>query len=248
MKKDTLIVTIILCLVLVSMACGVTVNLPGGEVVRGSGSVITEERSVSGVKRVKVANQGDLIIEIGDEEKLLIEAEDNLLPYLSSDVQGGELVLRTQSNTNIRTTRPIRYYLTVNALEGLEVTSSGGISAPKLQADRFSIGITSSGDISIDSVDADHLEVDISSSGSVTIADGMLESQDISINSSGSYDARQVASQSAVVRINSSGNARIWVIEKLDVNINSSGDVYYRGDPHLNVINHSSGEVIKTGD
>lgn len=248
MKNNWVILTILACLVLVSMACGVTVNLQGDEVVRGSGSVITEERSVSGVQRVKVANQGDLTIEIGDEEKLLIEAEDNLLPYLLSDVQGGELELRTQSNTNIRTTRPIRYYLTVRALEGLEVTSSGSIDAPELIGDEFSIDVNSSGDVYIQALYVDQLEVDISSSGNVTIAAGMLGYQDVSISSSGSYDAREIDALNAKVTITSSGNARIWVRDELDANISSSGNVYYRGDPRLNVRNNSSGEVIKTGD
>lgn len=248
MNKKAFVLTILVILGMASLACGVTINLPGSQVVRGSGDVKTEQRAISGVKRVTVANQGDLTIEIGEEEKLLIEAEDNLLPYLLSEVQGSELKLGTQNNTNIQSTRPIRYYLTVKTLERLEVNSSGSISAPELNVDDFSIDVSSSGDIYIEALYADRLEIDISSSGNITIATGMLGYQDISISSSGNYDAREIDALNARVKISSSGSARIWVRDELDVNISSSGNVYYRGDPRLNVRNTSSGEVIKTGD
>lgn len=248
MSKEKVMLSMLVCLALVSMACGLTINLPGAESVRGSGQVVAEERSISGVRRVNVANQGDLTIEIGDEEKLVVEAEENLQDYLIADVRGGELVLRTQNNTNIRPTQDIHYILTVKELEGLQVTSSGDIQAPELQADGFTIKVSSSGDIHIEALYADRVEVDITSSGSVIIDEGMLGYQDISISSSGSYDAREIDSLNARVKISSSGSARIWVRDELDVNISSSGNVYYRGDPQLNVRTTSSGEAIRSGD
>jgi len=248
MKKVRGIFVLLVCLVLVSLACSVSLDLEGGGTVRGSGNVVSEERSISGVKRVNLTNQGDLIIEIGDEEKLVIEAEDNLQEYLVADMRGGELVLSTKNFTNLRPTEPIRYLLTVKQLEGLQVTSSGDIRAPELRADDFKVKVSSSGEINIEALYTDSLEVDISSSGDVIIEDGEAQDQDISISSSGSYKAEQVMSRTARVRISSSGSARIWVTDELDVNISSSGNVYYRGDPHADVRKSSSGDAIKSGD
>lgn len=249
MNKNYLGLVIILCLVLVTLACGVNFNFAADEAVRGSGKVVSEERTLSGFSQVSLANQGDLVIEFGDEEKLVIEAEENLLQYIESDVSGGKLQIGTRNNVNIRPTRSIRYFLTVTQLEGLEVLSSGSITASNIVVDRFTAEIKSSGNMRIDSLDADQLRVEVLSSGNIDISDGQVEDQVIRINSSGDYDAARVQSISAEVDINSSGSARIWVTDSLDVEINSSGNLYYRGEPaRLFTRINSSGKVIKTGN
>lgn len=249
MNKNYMGISIILCLALVTLACGVTVDFAGVDVVRGSGKVVSEERAVSGFSQVSLANQGDLVIELGDQEKLVIEAEENLLQYIEAEVSGGTLQISTQGKVNISATRPIRYFLTVTQLEGLEVRSSGSIEAPKLTVDRFTVEISSSGNIRIDSLEADQLRVEILSSGNLDISDGQIGDQTVRINSSGDYDAARVQSSSADVNINSSGNARLWVTDSLDVEVNSSGNLYYRGEPaRLSTQINSSGKVIKIGN
>ena len=63
-----------------------------GEGVRGNGEVVTETRALSGVDAVELACQGDLVIELGDREELVVEAESNLMDLISTDIDDGELV------------------------------------------------------------------------------------------------------------------------------------------------------------
>ena len=270
MKKQYLIIICAATLALAGLACqisspGVSIGISG---VRGSGIEIEEERQVSGITRVRVANQGDLFIEIGAEESLVIEAEDNLPEYIESDVRGGELVLETRHGVNLRNDQPICYQLVVPELEGISVSSSGDVEAPELEAGRFRISLSSSGEVEVDAIaakrldvnisssgdvtigelQADSLDVNISSSDSLTILDGEVEEQDISISSSGDYGGRDLESQRAEVRLSSSGNATIRVSDELDANLSSSGDLKYIGDPSLNVRTTSSGDVIQLSD
>lgn len=249
MNRNYASFAIIVCLTLVTLACGVNFNLNGDIVVRGSGKVVSEERTVSDFSLVSLANQGDLVIEFGDQEKLVIETQENLLQYIVADVSGGKLRIGTQDNINIRTTRPIRYFLTVTQLEGLEVLSSGNITAPGIITERFTVENKSSGNIRIESLDADQLRVDVMSSGNIDISDGQVEEQIIRVYSSGDYDAARVQAMRADVDVLSSGNARIWVTDRLDAEINSSGNLYYRGEPgSVSTRENSSGKVIKTGN
>jgi len=270
MKKSIGIALVVVVLILATLAC--RISLPSVEIgisgVTGSGNITKEERSVSDITSVRVANQGDLVITLGDKETLVIEAEDNLLEYIESNVRGDELVLETRDGINIRNTEPILYYLTVTDLDRVSVSSSGDIVVPEISSDRFSINVSSSGDIVLDGLFVDSLQVDISSSGDVFIgelsaerlevnisssgklgiADGYIEMQDISISSSGDYDGRDVESVQADVSISSSGNVTIRVSEELDASISSSGDLYYYGNPTTNIRQSSSGEVIRLGD
>jgi hypothetical protein len=56
------IITFVITALLLS-ACGMKLDLPG--VVRGSGNVITEERSVSGFEYIKFNGAGEIFIEQG---------------------------------------------------------------------------------------------------------------------------------------------------------------------------------------
>jgi hypothetical protein len=262
--RITNFLTTLILAILVLSAC----SIGDGRTVRGSGKVVEETRAVSGVTGVDLATLGNLTIEVGDTESLRIEAEDNLMAYLETEVRNGRLSIETQDNVNLRNTRPINYYLTVTGLDTIEISSSGDIQAPDLEAERFSINISSSGDLEMGDLEADSLtvrisssgdvtmglldantlEVDISSSGNLDIRGGQVKTQDITISSSGNYTAQDLASDEAVVRLSSSGSATIWVQDYLRANLSSSGDLRYRGNPTVDATTTSSGDVTQIGE
>lgn len=246
MRSNMKVFMIIVLLEVSSLACQlVTFSVGDRESVRGSGTVTEETRTVNGIKAVEVGNQGNLYIELGDTESLVIEAEDNLIDYITSDVRNGTLRIGTKAGLNIRNSKPINYYLTVISLEGLSAYSSGDIDAPSLEADRFTIDVNSSGDITLEALNANRLDVEISSSGNIRINDGEVATQDIRISSSGNYDALDLESQEADVRLSSSGNANINVQDRLGANLSSSGNVNYVGSPDVTSRESSSGKVIE---
>ena len=231
------------------LACQVGgIGLGGAKTIRGSGNVVEETREVNGLSGVELATKGTLYIEVGSEESLRIEAEDNLMEYLETEVSGGRLRIGTRERVNLRNSEPIKYYLTVTALDTIKISSSGDIEAPALEADDFSVSIASSGNLEIDALNASHLKVSISSSGDLDIAAGAVETQDVTISSSGNYDAEDLESDEAEVRINSNGSATIWVRDSLKVNLNSSGDLRYRGNPTVDASTNSSGDVMQIGE
>jgi hypothetical protein len=218
------------------------------ESVRGSGTVAREDRPVAGIRGVTLATLGDMTIELGKQESLTIEAEDNLLPYLETDVRGGILTIRSAAGKSLMPTKPVRYHLTVNNLEALETTSSGNIEAPAIQTNRFSASISSSGDLHLAGIAADRLEVEISSSGDLIIDTGAVTEQEINLSSSGDYEGSGVRCQTANVRLTSSGQATIWVTDSLDVNLSSSGNLNYYGRPEIDERTSSSGKVVSLGN
>lgn len=218
------------------------------DTVRGSGEVVTQERLLVGVERVNLSTIGDLTVVLGDEEKLVIEAEENLIEYLVSDVRSGTLHISQQEGIEIRPTQPVRYTLTVPTLDGLSVNSLGNIQAPVLKSEDFEIQINSTGNIRLAGLSTERLEVTISSSGDVQIEGGEVQDSFIRISSLGNYLARDLASQTAEVRINSSGDATLRVAQSLKANLTSSGNLYYYGNPTLDVKTSSSGRVSRAGD
>lgn len=235
---------------------------------RGSGRMITEQRPVSGISGVSLAAEGELFIEMGNAESLRIEAEDNLIPRIQTEVRDGLLTIQTQTTSNVFFTQPVRYYLTVKNLSSISISSSGDIHAPDLKSDRFSINvsssgnlkmgnlhtedlsvnISSSGDVTMGVLNAGLIDVNISSSGNLTIGGGEAKRQNIESSSSGDYRAQNLASDEAVVELSSSGNADIRARDRLSAALSSSGDVRYWGNPSVNINKSSSGDLIRRGN
>lgn len=194
--------------------------------IRGSGDVVTENRDVSGIDAVELATIGNLKIEIGDTEELIVEAEDNLIEFFDTDVHGGTLVIDNISRSSLRPTKPIRYFLKVKELKDVKISSAGDIEAPDIKTDRFRVTIGSSGNFEAGNLDVKSLDVRISSSGNVDLRDVTAEDVEIDISSSGDVTLENLNAKMLIVDISSSGDIEIWGghVDEQEVTINSSGD------------------------
>ncbi len=232
------------------LACDAVTGVGWGNdsTVRGSGNLVSENRSVSGISGVQLAMNGTLHITTGNSESLRVEAEDNLQPYIRTDVIGGRLVIENRPGFQLENTRPIHYYLEIKQLGTIAITSSGDVEADDLKAGPFSVAISSSGDLTIGHLKADSIQVRISSSGELEIQGGQVQTQTISLSSSGEYRARDLQSANADVSLSSSGNATIRVSDHLTGRLSSSGNVYYIGDPDVRITKSSSGAAVQLDD
>jgi hypothetical protein len=215
--------------------------------VKGSGNLARETRNLDEILQVILSEEGDLWIEIGEQEQLVIEAEDNLLEYLVADVNHGSLdIKKDPDNVQLYATKPIRYFLTFRSLESLTVKNSGDVEIAEIKGARFKLRITGSGDVRINRLLVDSLEVELTSSGDLTISEGTANEQAIRLSSSGDYDGKNVVCQRARVSLSSSGEATVNVLERLIASTTSSGNVYYLGDPTVSIRDMtSSGRVIR---
>ncbi len=264
MIQRTLVYLAIAVVMVATLAC----RLPNigpiqGPGVQGSGNVVEESRNIGVISAVSLATIGTLHIEVGNETALRISAEDNILPMIRTDVSGGRLTIDTRPATNLHTTRPINYYLTVVDLNEVSLSSSGNAEAGDLDAPHFTIRVSSSGgftmgdltcqdltvrlsssgNVDIAGATGTTLDVDVSSSGSLTIGGGAFDSQSVRLSSSGDYNAREVKTATATLHLSSSGSATVWVENSLTAQLSSSGSVRYAGNPTLDWHSSSSGTL-----
>jgi len=202
--------------------------------VNGSGNVTKEDRALQNFTEVVLSEEGDLFIDVGNQEQLIIEAEDNLQEYLIAEVQGGVLdIKKLPENVTLNATKPIRYHLTVKELKALTIKNSGDAEVTEVDTDNFSIRITGSGSVYIDTLNVQRLDMELTSSGDLTVGEGEADEQHIRLSSSGEYDGENVVCQNADVKLTSSGNATLHVLERLEADLSSSGNVYYIGNPKI---------------
>jgi hypothetical protein len=218
-------------------------------VVRGSGDIQAEERPVSGFDAVNFSGNGELVITQGDTEGLTVEADDNLLPYIKTEVRNGELFIGFEKEdweTVYRPSQPIRFDLALKDLKALSLSGSGRITSPIINADRLSLDVSGSGSLMIDQLGAADLILGLSGSGQVDLS-GEVASQQVGLSGSGSYLAGDLESQTAKVTSDGSGSGTVWVSENLDVTLSGSGSVSYFGSPTVTSDVSGSGSLTSLG-
>jgi hypothetical protein len=218
----------------------------GGEEIRGSGIVAQEVRPVSGFFGLKAAAIGHVYIEQGGAESLTIRAEDNLLPYLRTEMRGGNLVIRVEEGYDLQPTAPIEYFLTVRSLEYVELAGVGDVRGSNLDASRISLVLSGVGELEIFNLNTGMLEVANGGVGDVRVS-GVASTQYVALERGGGYEGRDLQSAEADVVIRENGSASVRVSDRLHATITGSGNVYYVGDPEVSRTGEGRGEVEQIG-
>ena len=164
----------------------------------GSGNVVSEQRDVGDFDEMTLSGVGNLSITQTGSESLTIEAEDNILPLLTSEVHGRRLVLGTEPGTHFSPKRPIRFTLTVKDLSAVRISGAGNAEIPALGAQSLRLEISGAGNMTVTGLAAESVEVTLSGAGSMTCA-GEVRSQDVRISGAGSYHGEDLASVTARV-------------------------------------------------
>jgi hypothetical protein len=196
-------------------------SAPGALVV-GSGNVISERRNVRDFDSVTMSGSGTLLLQQSGSESLVIEAEDNILPLLTSEVKDRRLVLGLKPGSSYRASKKVVYHLTMKDLHG--------------------IGVSGSGDVQATGVSTDQLSLDGNGSFDMTLA-GRAERLEVQISGSGEYQGQALESREAIVSISGSGDATVRVSDRLDASVSGSGNILYLGDPNLTQRVSGSGSI-----
>ncbi len=215
-----------------------------GNWVSGSGFVRTETRDVPSFTAVEVDGAGNVTLSQGLVQSVTVETDDNVLPFITTEVIGGVLHLGTRHDTRLTNVRRLEFRISAPSIEGILIAGSGNVrSITPLRADRMSLEIRGSGSIDTE-VRTASLTTRIGGSGGIS-ARGRATDLSVDIGGSGSVDARGLTAAAARVKISGSGGASVYVDNTLDVVISGSGSVLYSGGASITVRSSGSGSVTR---
>jgi hypothetical protein len=248
MKKNPLIsIPFLILSIFILSACQF---LPWVRVVRGSGNLTTETRPVSDFNTIRLDGAGRLLISQGSSESLEIQAEDNLINELTSQVEGNTLVLGYQERPwrkSILPTRPVVYNLVVTDLVKLIVNGAGDIDLQSLQTEVLVLEINGAGNFEITDLTAENLSVNLTGTGSITVS-GVVAEQKVNLDGAGSHQAGDLQTRSTAIEINGLGSGTVWATESLEISINGGGTVSYYGSPNVSQEITGLGDVRNLGE
>ena len=209
-------------------------NMFVGPGVRGSGNVVTETRAVSGFDSIRVDYPARIFISQGSTESLTIEAEDNLLPGLKTEVRGDELRIyyKSQDGKHVNPTKAPVITITVKNLSALDFSSAGEAVVESLKSDDLGVSLDGAGNVKLNDIAVKTLSVNLSGAGGTTVS-GTADQLSVNISGFGSYNGMDLQSSAVTVNISGAGSATVRAEDDLNATISGAGSVNYYGSPNV---------------
>jgi Putative auto-transporter adhesin, head GIN domain len=176
--------------------------------VTGNGKIERSERAIGATTELDLDGAFLATITLGAGPSLVIEGDENVLPFIKSDATGGKLHIFAERS--YRTEKPIKVILSLPALERL---SAGG-----------------SNSIALTGVAGPALALSMNGANSVSIA-GRIGALSANLFGSGVLAADELEADKVSVRVAGSGSAVLRVSAALKAEIDGSGSIDVHGHP-----------------
>ncbi|GAA4042656.1 hypothetical protein GCM10022281_24800 [Sphingomonas rosea] len=197
------------------------VHRTNAPMVSGSGRLMQQARAVAPFRRIETLGAENVTVQIGPRASVVVTADDNILPLVTTEVRGG--TLRIASRGSFRSRTPIRVAITVPALDAYQSTGSGNATITGIDSPRLALTLTGSGNIR---------------------ATGRTGELRLGVNGSGNADVAGLAAARAEVTVHGSGNADVRAEQNLDAAVYGSGSINYAGRAAVQQRRYGSGSIV----
>ncbi|MEO5947233.1 MAG: head GIN domain-containing protein [Chitinophagaceae bacterium] len=220
-------------------------NYVGGERIRGNGNMKVENRTLSSFDAVNVSCNTDLYVKQDSIFSVRVEADENLMEYIITELDGNTLKIRSKDGVNLKSSSSIKVYVSGPSFNHFKASEASDIFSENKITSKEAIAIDISGasDVKMELM-APQIEANLSGASSLTLSG---QTKDFKVDGSGSTDINcfDLQTENTVIKLSGSGNANVFASVKLDLRISGSADVRYKGNPTVSQKISGAGSVKK---
>ncbi|MDN3724108.1 head GIN domain-containing protein [Aequorivita sp. SDUM287046] len=217
-------------------------NIKTGE--KGNGKVVTQEREVTAdFNEVRGSAGLDVYLTQGNENKIVVEADENLLQFIETDIENGKLHVTTSEN--IGKSKSKKVYVTFKELEAVEASSGADVTGNSvIKSQKLMLKSSSGGELEVE-IFAQEVSARTSSGAELQVS-GKATSLHADASSGSELDAKELLVLNCNAEASSGAQVTVNVQEKLETNASSGGEINYYGNPiSVNSNKSHSGSVKK---
>ncbi|MBO9728210.1 MAG: DUF2807 domain-containing protein [Chitinophaga sp.] len=214
------------------------------ERVTGNGNVKEESRDASSFKDISTSGIYKVVITQGNNHSIRIEAEENLLPYIITEIKGDELRIYSKKGYNIQPTKGVKVYVTLQQVDKLSASGAGGYSnTGVLNSDRIQLQFSGAADANLN-IKTKKLDVGLSGASNIKLK-GSSDKAEYGISGAADIQALDLSSDDVSVDISGTGKAQVFAQKKLAASISGMGSIKYKGDPGVTKSISGMGRISK---
>lgn len=192
------------------------------DVVKGTGVVQQDSRTLHSFIAVKIGISADVHIIQGDKSVCIIEGDANILPLITTDVQ--DEVLTITSNKNFSSNTRLSVQITTPALSKVDLAGSGDVTLDKIQGQTLNLLISGSGNLR---------------------ASGHIITLKARIKGAGDMHLFALQAHAVDAILAGTGTIQVYASETFGGTIEGSGDILVHGHPQItrSVVN-GAGNIV----
>lgn len=194
---------------------------------KGDGNVVKQERSVSSFSGIDVGGAFEVILTQGDSESLVLEADENLLGFIDTEVRGSTLKIKTTKDIN--DFKALIVHITFKDLKELEISGACNLSGENtFKLGNLEMDCSGASDIALKLAVGD-LNVDCSGASQIDLY-GSADALYMDISGASGFDASDLEVKVCDADISGASHAKIFVTGELSADVSGAGSLKYKGD------------------
>jgi hypothetical protein len=193
-------------------------------------------REFSRFHGVDLRSLGRVVLASGPEQKVEVEAEEDLQPRVRTEVQDGVLVvgLRWWLGALLRVPElgEVVVRITLPELREVRLSGAGQVrSEDALQVGDLDLRLSGAGRVSLQ-LAARRVDARLSGAGAVELS-GTAEELEVRLSGAGAVRADRLQARRVRIRASGAGECRVHASEHLEAEVSGAGSVRYRGNPRV---------------
>jgi hypothetical protein len=206
--------------------------------LQGSGNIISEKRSVGSFKGIDVGGAFEVEIKKGATIGVEVESDDNILPYITTSVQGDVLNIDMKSGTSINDGH-YKIYITAPVITEIKAAGAATVTAKDVLQATAHLLLKSSGAAKIDAiVDAPTIKAEASGAATINVS-GRTKEYDAEASGSANINSLELKSENTDASASGAANVHVHASVSLQADASGAGNISYTGNGTVN--QHSSG-------
>ena len=208
--------------------------------IYGSGNIVENRYAYTDFTSIKASYTCDLTVMKGDDFSIVIQCDDNIVPYLETSLSGNILNISLSSGylfTNIE------FEATVVMPELKYLNVSGASSATTTGFENngdFNLIVSGASDANIDMISTANVNCDVSGASYLNMS-SITTNGNVTINCSGAStsDCRDISSNNGNITVSGASTVYSNLAGSLNGSVSGASTLYYLGTPTINSIDIS---------
>ena len=200
---------------------------------RSTGNFIKEDRPVSNFSKLDIGGAFKVYLSQGDQEKLVIEADDDELKEIVTEVAGNKLRIYTKSGLP-GNFHEMTIYLTFKDLEyigfsgAVEVVSENALNFSDLELD-----VSGAAELNME-LNAGRFEAEFSGASEVDFR-GKCKTGYFELSGASEFNAENLEFVDLNIEVSGASEAKVWATGTLNIDASGASDIRYKGNPKVSI-------------
>ncbi|NLT49347.1 MAG: DUF2807 domain-containing protein [Ignavibacteria bacterium] len=176
--------------------------------IKGSGNVRNVQRETEYFNQINVSGSFEVEVVQDDSNTLVIEAEDNLIPYIVTKVRNNTLFIDT--NERISPQEELKVFITVSDLKKVDISGACKVSLKTIEREKLDIELSGASNISVS---------------------GKTDEFNLFVSGASKIDAVNFYAKNVNAKISGASRADLNASSNLNADISGASTINYYGDP-----------------